>query len=245
MTLINALPAGTAALGDVLPGDDVDDSNNTKKYTFQEVIELYNALTATLTNKTIDANGTGNSISNIDVADLADGTDGELITWSAAGAPTTVAVGTSGQVLTSNGAGAAPSFQASAGGDDTAILVAPGGYGTTLSTTPRAIYNYDLVSPDAVIGAITVVRAGTLRNLYVETLNNARTGSVLVEVYKNNTATGLSVTVAATTDGTFSDTSTTVSVAAGDYVSFKLSDVAGGATGAFICDRPSCEVLYD
>lgn len=72
------------------------------------------ASTTTFTNKTIDANGTGNSISNIDVADLANGTDGELITWDSAGAPTTVAVGTSTHVLTSNGTGAAPTFQAAA-----------------------------------------------------------------------------------------------------------------------------------
>lgn len=77
------------------------------------------ATTDTLTNKTFDANGTGNSLSNVDVADLANGTDGELITWDAAGAPTTVAVGTSGHVLTSNGAGAAPTFQAAAGGSST------------------------------------------------------------------------------------------------------------------------------
>lgn len=73
--------------------------------------------TDTFTNKTFNANGTGNSLSNVDVADLANGTDGELITWDAAGAPTTVAVGTSGQVLTSNGAGAAPTFQDATGGD--------------------------------------------------------------------------------------------------------------------------------
>lgn len=64
-----------------------------------------------MTGVSIDANGSGNAITNIDVADLADGTDGELITWDAAGAPATVAAGTSGQVLTSNGAGAAPTFQ--------------------------------------------------------------------------------------------------------------------------------------
>jgi hypothetical protein len=72
--------------------------------------------TDTLTNKTIDANGTGNSITNIDIADLANGTDGELITWDAAGAPAVVAVGTSGQVLTSNGTGAAPTMQDASGG---------------------------------------------------------------------------------------------------------------------------------
>ena len=53
-----------------------------------------------------------NLVKNIAVSDLADGTDGELITWSSTGQPTTVAVGTSGHVLTSAGSGAAPSFQA-------------------------------------------------------------------------------------------------------------------------------------
>lgn len=69
------------------------------------------ATTDTLTNKTFDANGTGNSLSNVDVADLANGTDGELITWDATGAPAVVAVGTVGQVLTSGGAGVAPTMQ--------------------------------------------------------------------------------------------------------------------------------------
>ena len=68
--------------------------------------------TDTFTNKTFDANGTGNSLSNVDVADLADGIDGELITWDAAGAPTTVAVGTVTHVLTSGGTGVAPTMQA-------------------------------------------------------------------------------------------------------------------------------------
>lgn len=52
----------------------------------------------------------------IGVAELAAGTDGELITWDASGNPATVSVGTSGQVLTSNGPGAAPSFQDASGG---------------------------------------------------------------------------------------------------------------------------------
>jgi len=72
--------------------------------------------TDTFTNKTFDANGTGNSIANIEVADFANGTDGELITWDATGAPAVVAVGTAAQVLTSNGAGAAPTFQDAGGG---------------------------------------------------------------------------------------------------------------------------------
>lgn len=88
--------------------------------------------TDTLTNKTFDANATGNSLSNVDVADLANGTDGELITWDAAGAPDTVAVGTSGHVLTSNGIGTAPTFQAS--GASTPIF------------TPSTSYNFADIS---------------------------------------------------------------------------------------------------
>jgi len=52
---------------------------------------------------------------------MAHGTDGELITYDATGAPANVAVGTSGQVLTSGGAGVAPTFQAAAGGADTSL----------------------------------------------------------------------------------------------------------------------------
>ena len=88
------------------------------------------AATQTLTNKTFDANGAGNSLSNIDVADLANGTDGELITWNAAGAPAVVAVGTATHVLTSNGVGVAPTFQASgSGGMDANKLTAALLYG--------------------------------------------------------------------------------------------------------------------
>ncbi len=69
------------------------------------------ATTDIFTNKTFDANDTGNSLSNVDVEDLADGTAGELITWDNLGVADTVSTGTSTQVLTSNGAGLPPTFQ--------------------------------------------------------------------------------------------------------------------------------------
>lgn len=49
---------------------------------------------------------------SVAIAALADGTDGELITWDASGVIATVGAGSSGEVLTSNGAGAAPTMQA-------------------------------------------------------------------------------------------------------------------------------------
>tara|TARA_R110000868_G_scaffold251992_1_gene508686 strand:- start:33 stop:713 length:681 start_codon:yes stop_codon:yes gene_type:complete len=47
----------------------------------------------------------------VTLAKMAGGTDGNLITYDAAGDPAYVATGTAGQVLTSNGAGAAPTMQ--------------------------------------------------------------------------------------------------------------------------------------
>ena len=46
----------------------------------------------------------------VHVSMLADGTDGELITWDSDGVAAVVAAGTATHVLTSNGAGAAPTF---------------------------------------------------------------------------------------------------------------------------------------
>jgi hypothetical protein len=124
---IDAVVSDTTVAGDsgstgITPGDTLTIAGGTEITTAMsgDTLTINSDFTPsstdTLTNKTFDANGTGNSLSNVDIADMANGTDGELITWDAAGAPAAVAVGTSTHVLTSNGAGAAPTFQAAAGG---------------------------------------------------------------------------------------------------------------------------------
>jgi uncharacterized protein YccT (UPF0319 family) len=60
------------------------------------------------------------------IAKLADGVDGELITWDASGVIDTVAAGTAGQVLTSNGAGAAPTMQDAGGGAASNVILQSG-----------------------------------------------------------------------------------------------------------------------
>lgn len=50
----------------------------------------------------------------VTVAMLADGTDGQLITWDATGVAAVVPTGTATHILTSNGPGAVPTFQAPA-----------------------------------------------------------------------------------------------------------------------------------
>jgi len=133
-TQINGIVSG--AVTDVQDDDFriQDNGDNTKQVAFQvsgvssgttRTLTIPNAsdtivgkaTTDTLTNKTFDANGTGNSLSNVDVADLAAGTDGQLITWGADAAPTTVAAGTSGHFLKSQGAGSVPVFAAVPSGD--------------------------------------------------------------------------------------------------------------------------------
>jgi len=76
-------------------------------------ISRYGALSGT------PSGGTLTNCTGLPYTGLANGTDGNLITWDADGAIAVVATGDSGQVLTSNGAGAAPTFQAAAGGGQT------------------------------------------------------------------------------------------------------------------------------
>jgi hypothetical protein len=73
----------------------------------------------------------------VTLAKMADGTDGELITWDANGVIAAVAVGNSGEVLTSGGAGVAPAFAAAATGDITAVTAGTGlsGGGTSGGVT--------------------------------------------------------------------------------------------------------------
>ena len=69
---------------------------------------------AMLANDCVDADNIDDNA--VGLAAMAHGTDGNLITYDANGAPDHVATGSSGQVLTSNGSGAAPTFQAAAAG---------------------------------------------------------------------------------------------------------------------------------
>lgn len=91
--------------------------------------------------------GVMTNVTGIPVSALADGTDGELITWDAAGAPAAVAVGTAGHVLTSNGAGAAPTFQAGGAGASNPTTVAEDGTQSvfcTSSTAEQTVMSYDI-----------------------------------------------------------------------------------------------------
>ena len=54
----------------------------------------------------------------VGLAEMAGGTDGNIISYDASGDPVAIATGDDGQVLTSTGAGSPPAFEAAAGGGD-------------------------------------------------------------------------------------------------------------------------------
>lgn len=103
----------------VLPEADTDDAGLLGADKWDEIV----ANTLKTSNATHTGDVTGSvaltiAAKAVDVAMLADGTDGELITWGTSGVAETVAVGTANDVLTSNGVGVPPTFQAAAGGGD-------------------------------------------------------------------------------------------------------------------------------
>lgn len=150
-----------------------------------------------ITGVAFDANGTGNSLSNVDVADLANGTDGQLITWGADAAPTTVATGNAGEVLTSNGAGAAPTFQAGGSGDITDVGDSSTGAAFTADGTGNTLY-FEGSSADVNEVILTSENATADQTI---TLPN-KTGTVVLgsygELYEDGGSTAITVTTAGT-----------------------------------------------
>ena len=109
-------------------------------------------VTGTVDGRDVATDGT--TLDDLPVSNLANGTEGELITWDAAGAPATVAVGTATHVLTSNGIGVAPTFQAGGGGG--------GGLSNIVEdTNPQLGGDLDLNSSD-ITGTGNINNTGTI-----------------------------------------------------------------------------------
>jgi hypothetical protein len=145
---------GGDAWSDAVDADIVPDADGTRDLgatatrfaeTYTDALDVTNNIVVggTVDGRDIAADGT--TLDDLPVSNLANGTDGELITWDASGAPTTVAVGTSGHVLTSNGAGAAPTFQAAAGGSGawTALATASASASASVTFTSGFTSTYD------------------------------------------------------------------------------------------------------
>jgi len=107
----------------------------------------------------------------VGLAEMASGTDGELITYDGSGDPIAVPVGTATHVLTSNGAGNTPTFQAPAGGGATIVH--------TFSNTTTTAYA-------GTASSFGTVGAGD-RDIYIKKID-ANNEGVFTKVWKNGSA---------------------------------------------------------
>jgi len=122
----------------------LDGADETKKLSF-DVSGVTTGTTRTITmpDANVDLSSVGTPDDNsVTLAKMAHGTDGELITYDATGAPANVAVGTSGQVLTSGGTGVAPTFQTAAGGGKLLQVVQTHLITTSSTSTPESLNTY-------------------------------------------------------------------------------------------------------
>jgi hypothetical protein len=87
--------------------------------------------------------------------------------------------------------------------------------------------------------AVPVPVAGTISNMYINVASNASTTNCTVTLNVNNIDTALAVTITALTTGTFSDTSNSVNVNAGDLICFHANQATTGDTAGMI----SCKFL--
>lgn len=118
---ITLLAAGTAGAGfsvtikNIGSGTITIDGDDTETIDGALTLVLstqYDSMTLTSDGSNWNAVGKSPIADNaVGLAQMAGGTDGNLITYDASGDPAHVATGTVGQVLTSNGAGAAPTMQ--------------------------------------------------------------------------------------------------------------------------------------
>ena len=127
------------------------------------------ATTDTLTNKTI--NGSQLIDATVPLAKLANGTDGNIISYDASGAVVAVATGNAGQILTSAGSGAPPTFaDAAAGGTDwqavkTGNYTAVAGQGIFANTAGGA-FTVTLPSSPSIGDEVTIVDYGGTFDTY-------------------------------------------------------------------------------
>ena len=177
----------------------------------------------------------------IAVAKLADGTDGELITWDSSGVIAKVPVGTATHILTSNGPGAAPTFQAppSSGGP---VIV---GAGTGISPNNYAsapFFGYGGRPTNPATYQIPWAIAGTFSKLYMGWAFNVggAGGNVNATLYINNIGTAL--TCGGNSVGAYSDLVNTAHINAGQtaymYWYNSTTQTSGVMTSCYLTFTP-------
>lgn len=172
------------------------------------------------------ASGVMTNVTGIPVGALANGTDGELITWSATGVAATVAVGTVGQVLTSGGAGVAPTFEDAPGGG-VKLLTIVGGSGNQVGTTDYFAFSMPRLGTTEA-NVLTPFPAGTLQNFRMKIRSNASSVTNTVKTRIEGVTGNIVITYTTGQTGDFADTSNTDVISDNDDINFILDPATTG-----------------
>lgn len=163
------------------------------------------------------ASGVMTNVTGIPVGALANGTDGELITWDANGVAATVPVGTVTQVLTSNGAGAAPTFQDAITGVSQTL-----NFGGSMETDGRfATFNAIASTTESTSTILTkgpVVVTGTINNVAFIHAGDLSVNNATFKIWVNGVADAANLTLSGGANTSEVVTSLGISVTAGDYI---------------------------
>lgn len=150
--------------------------------------------------------------------------------------------GNSGQVLTSNGSSSAPSYQSLAAsvGNSVISTANPGFSLATIASTSYIAPWANSVSLSPTLMQSIVPSSGSISNMYVWVSANLSTSAITVTLNVNGSNSSLTVSVPALTTGTFSDTTHSVSVSAGDKIQWEISaSLIGIMTGSIVCQLRS------
>jgi hypothetical protein len=111
--------------------------------------------------------------------------------------------------------------------------------GNTIATGVTSYACFFLGAPVAVASEFQrrnlIPIAGTLKRFYVNNGNQPATGSLVYTIRKNGADTAFVITVAGgSLSGVFSNTTSTLSVSAGDFIGFKITNNASTTSGAIV-----------
>lgn len=173
----------------------------------------------TITNKTITASS--NVLGGVTMT-IGSDADGDTY-YRSSNVLTRLPKGTAGQVLTMNTGATAPEWKTPTGGSgSSSVQMWTQNFALSASTTRyQSAFLISSVEADT---NMVVPRSGTIKNFYIMTSDGQpASGSLVFTLRKNGADTSIVITIAAgSAAGTYSDTSNTVSITAGDVITMQI-----------------------
>lgn len=125
------------------------------------------------------------------------------------------------------------------------VLRAPGAnINKTINSGARYIVGYNALTSNYIPASTTITRAGTIRRLHIDVLNNDRTDATTMTVHKDGVATDLFITIPAGETGNYENDEDSFTVDDGDRIAFAFSSAGSNNTAVLITSIPIVEFEY-